>query len=98
MNGKFTNWKDFEKTLNITPQQKEEIRLETDLKVAVNGNGDMVIAINNNDIIIMKMEEYKEKVTKENIEEHLLKAEDDIKNGRVKDAREVFKEWREKNL
>ena len=98
MNGKFTNWKDFEKTLNITPQQEEEIRLETDLKVAVNGNGDMVIAINNNDIIIMKMEEYKEKVTKENIEEHLLKAEDDIKNGRVKDAREVFKEWREKNL
>ena len=40
----------------------------------------------------------KEKVTKENIEEHLLKAEDDIKNGRVKDAREDFKEWREKNL
>ena len=31
MNGKFTNWKDFEKTLNITLQQEEEIRLETDL-------------------------------------------------------------------
>ena len=31
MSEKFTNWKDFEKTLNITPQQEEEIRLETDL-------------------------------------------------------------------
>ena len=33
---------------------------------------------------------------KEDIEEHLLKAEDDIRNGRVKDAREVFKGWKEK--
>ena len=32
----------------------------------------------------------------ENIEKHLLKAEDDIKNGRVKDAEEVFKMWDEK--
>lgn len=31
MSEKFTNWKDFEKTLNITPEQEEEIRLETDL-------------------------------------------------------------------
>ena len=45
----------------------------------------------------MKMEEYREKILKEDIEEHLLKAEDDIKNGRVRDAREVFKEWTEKN-
>ena len=67
-----------------------------DLKAAVNKNGEMVIAMNNNDIVIMKMEEYREKILKEDIEEHLLKAEDDIKNGRVKDAREVFKEWKEK--
>ena len=67
-----------------------------DLKTAVNQNGEMVIAMNNNDIVIMKMEEYREKVLKEDIEEHLLKAEEDIRNGRVKDAREVFKRWKEK--
>ena len=67
-----------------------------DLKTAVNQNGEMVIAMNNNDIVIMKMEEYREKLLKEDIEEHLLKAEDDIRNGRVKDAREVFKRWKEK--
>lgn len=67
-----------------------------DLKTAVHQNGEMVIAMNNNDIVMMKMEEYREKLLKEDIEEHLLKAEDDIRNGRVKDAREVFKEWKEK--
>ena len=67
-----------------------------DLKTAVSKNGEMVIAMNNNDIVIMKMEEYREKILKKDIEEHLLKAEDDIRNGRVRDAREVFKEWKEK--
>ena len=67
-----------------------------DLKTAVNKNGEMVIAMNNDNIVIMKMEEYREKILKEDIEKHLLKAEDDIRNGRVRDAREVFKEWKEK--
>ena len=40
-----------------------------DLKTAVNQNGEMVIAMNNNDIVIMKMEEYREKLLKEDIEE-----------------------------
>ena len=66
-----------------------------DLKTAVNQNGEMVIAMNNNDIVIMKMEEYREKLLKEDIEAHLLKAEEDIRNGRVKDAREVFKGWKD---
>ena len=35
-----------------------------DLKTAVNQNGEMVIAMNNNDIVIMKMEEYREKLLK----------------------------------
>lgn len=67
-----------------------------DLKTAVNQNGEMIITMNNNDIVIMKIEEYIEKLLKEDIEKHLLKAEDDIKKGRVRDAREVFKEWKEK--
>jgi PHD/YefM family antitoxin component YafN of YafNO toxin-antitoxin module len=66
-----------------------------ELKTAVNENGEMVITIKNNNIIMMKMEEYRKKLMKEDIEKHLLKAEDDIRNGRVKDAREVFKEWKE---
>ena len=33
---------------------------------------------------------------KEDIEKHLLKAETDIENGRVRDARDVFQEWKEK--
>jgi PHD/YefM family antitoxin component YafN of YafNO toxin-antitoxin module len=67
-----------------------------DLRTAVNENGEMVITLNSeDDIIIMKMDEYRKKMIKEDIEKHLLKAEDDIKNGRVREAREVFKEWKE---
>lgn len=33
---------------------------------------------------------------KEKIERNLLKAEEDIENGRVKDAEDVFKEWNAK--
>lgn len=67
-----------------------------DLRTAVNQNGEMVITLSNDNIIMMKMEEYRKKLMKEDIERHLLKAEDDIENGRVRDARDVFKEWKEK--
>ena len=46
--------------------------------------------------IVFNTKEYKKILLKKEIEEHLLKAEDDIKNGRVRDAREVFKEWEQK--
>ena len=55
-----------------------------ELKTVINQNGDMVITMNDNDIVIMKMEEYREKLLREDIEEHLLRAEDDIRNGRCK--------------
>ena len=67
-----------------------------DLKTAVNQNGEMVITMNNNNIVIMKMEEYRKKLLKEDLEKNLLKAEEDIRNGRVRDAREDFKEWEKK--
>ena len=38
-----------------------------------------------------KKKEYRKKLMKEDIENHLLKAEDDIRNGRVRNARDVFK-------
>ena len=66
-----------------------------DLKTAVTKNGEMVITIDNNNIVIMNMEEYRKKLMKEYIENHLLKAEDDIRNGKVRNARDVFKEWKE---
>lgn len=31
MNSKNDNWNDFEKTLNITPEEEEEIRLEMEI-------------------------------------------------------------------
>ena len=74
-------------------QQVTNIR---DLKAAITKNGEMVITIENNNIVIMNMEEYRKKLMKEEIEKHLLKAEDDIRNGRVKNAKLVFKEWEEK--
>ena len=66
------------------------------LETAINQNGEMVISKDNNNIIIMNMEEYRNKALEKDIEKHLLKAEDDIKNGRVREAREVFNEWKEK--
>lgn len=50
----------------------------------------------------VKMQQTKYNKTKEekrlledNIVKHLLKAEDDIRKGKVRDAKEVFKNWKE---
>lgn len=67
------------------------------IETAVNQYGEIVISKNNkNDVVIMSMEEYRKKLLDKDIKKHLIKAEDDMKNGRVKDARGVFKEWQEK--
>lgn len=50
-------------------------------------------AIKDRDAVIMNVEDYNQKMLEEDIVKHLLRAEDDIKNGRVRDAREVFAEW-----
>lgn len=34
-----------------------------------------------------------EKILEPEIEKHLLRAEEDIKKGRVRDAKEIFEEW-----
>ena len=68
-----------------------------DLETAINLNGEMVVTKNSkNNVIIMSMEEYKKNLMKEKIERNLLKAEEDIENGRVRDAEDVFKEWNAK--
>ena len=65
-----------------------------DLESAINLNGEMVVSKNGkNNVIVMSMEEYKKKLVKDKIEKNLLKAEEDIENGRVRNAEDVFKEW-----
>ncbi len=44
----------------------------------------------------MSMEEYKRKLLEDEIEKKLLKSEEDYKNGKVKNAEDVFKEWEKK--
>lgn len=67
-----------------------------ELEKAINENGEMIISKTNDKIIIMDLKEYKEKLLRKDIEKHLLNAEEDIKNARVRDARDVFKEWKTK--
>ena len=68
-----------------------------ELEMAVNLNGEVVVTKNNkNNVILMSMEEYKKSLIKDKIKNNLIKAEEDIKRGRVRDAEEVFKEWNAK--
>lgn len=68
-----------------------------ELKMAVNLNGEVVVTKNDkNNVILMSMEEYKKSLIKDKIKNNLIKAEEDIKLGRVRDAEEVFKEWNAK--
>ena len=54
----------------------------------------MVVTKNNkNNVILMSMEEYEKKIIKEKVEKNLLKAEEDIANGKLVDANKVFNEW-----
>lgn len=50
--------------------------------------------LKNVDVISKK--EQKKKNMEEEMIRHLLKSEEDIEKGRVRDAEDVFKEWREK--
>lgn len=68
-----------------------------ELEMAVNLNGEVIVTKNNkNNVILMSMEEYKKSLIKDKIKNNLIKAEEDIKLGRVRDAEEVFKEWNAK--
>ncbi len=68
-----------------------------ELEMAVNLNGEVVVTKNDkNNVILMSMEEYKKSLIKDKIKNNLIKSEEDIKLGRVRDAEEVFKEWNAK--
>lgn len=48
------------------------------------------------DLIILSLEEYKKKIFMAELDRKIEEGEDDIRNGRVRNAKEVFKELRQK--
>ena len=64
---------------------------------SMNKYGDIVLSKNsNNNVIVMSVEQYKDKLKDKEIEEKLLKAEKQIEEGKTMKATEVFKELEEK--
>lgn len=73
-------------------QQVIEIQ---DLKSVLDEYGELIVRkTNKNNVVVMSLDEY-EKIDTE-IEERLLKSEEDIKNGRTRDAVKVFEELEDK--
>ena len=67
------------------------------IKTAVNQYGEVVVSKNSkNNVVVMSMEKYKKKLLDEEIERKILKSEEDYKNGKVRKAEDVFKEWEQK--
>ena len=68
-----------------------------EVETAMNKYGDIVLTKNDkNNVIILSVEQYKEKLLDEEIEKKLLKAEKQIEEGKTVKAAEVFKELEEK--
>ncbi len=67
-----------------------------ELETAISQNGEMVVTKNNrNNVIVMSIEEYKNKLLEDEVERKLLKAEEQIESGKTVKATEVFKELEE---
>ncbi len=68
-----------------------------EVETAMNKYGDIVLTKNEkNNVIVLSVEQYKEKLLDEEIEKKLLKAEKQIEEGKTVKATEVFKELEEK--
>lgn len=68
-----------------------------EIETVINQNGEMVIGKNNeNNVIIMSMEEYRNNIFDTETVKKLLKSEEDIEKGRTRKATEVAKELRAK--
>ena len=73
----------------------QELTNLEEIETAVNQYGEIVLSKNNkNNVVVMSMEEYKEKMLDKEIERKILKSEEDYNNGRIKKAEDVFKEWK----
>ena len=68
-----------------------------EIEKAIKQYGEIVISKNKkNNMVVMSMEEYKNKMLDKEIERKILKSEEDYNNGRVRKAKDVFKEWKVK--
>ena len=68
-----------------------------ELEMAIDKNGEMVVSKNSkNNVIIMSMEEYKQRIMKEDIIKKLKKSEEEIESGKGIEADATFKELRQK--
>lgn len=68
-----------------------------EVETAMNKYGDIVLTKNEkNNVIVLSVEQYKEKLLDEEIEKKLLKAEKQIEEGKTVKAADVFKELEEK--
>ena len=68
-----------------------------EVETAINKYGDVVLTKNSKDnIVVLSVEQYKNKLLNEEIERKLLKAEKQIEEGKTVRATEVFKELEEK--
>ena len=68
-----------------------------EVETAMNKYGDIVLTKNEkNNVIVLSVEQYKEKLLDEEIEKKLLKAEKQIEEGKTVKAAEVFKVLEEK--
>ena len=68
-----------------------------EVETAMNKYVDIVLTKNEkNNVIVLSVEQYKEKLLDEEIEKKLLKAEKQIEEGKTVKAAEVFKELEEK--
>lgn len=73
-------------------------RIQTQaIENAINQYGEIVLSKNNmNNLVIMSIEEYKNKLLDDEIEKKLLRAEKQISDGKTIKATDVFKELEEK--
>ena len=68
-----------------------------EVETAINKYGDIVLTKNEkNNVIVLSIEQYKEKLLDEEIEKKLLKAEEQIEESKTVKATDVFKELEEK--
>lgn len=75
----------------------QQVRSLQEIETVINQNGEMIIGKNKkNNVVIMSLDEYRNNILDDDTVKKLLKSEDDIKNGRTRNAKEVIKEFREK--
>ena len=75
----------------------QQVKSIKELEEAINLNGEMIVSKNSkNKVIIMSIEEYKNRLLEDELNKKLKKAEKQIKDGKTVNAKKVFKELEEK--